>query len=171
MLNRLKISLVLAPIALTILIGVYIYTLWSRESQIRAEMPLEATTMLGRDLVKFHQKKGSFPLSLQDLEGTIWEKKERRYASDGRALIHRNYYYLYTRVEPHRYTLWAFPVGSKRDEAPTLFVSGTPQKGRTWKGPIIPMSDLGSLASVPTLTELGILGLVEQRSPSQSSDK
>jgi len=36
------------------------------------------------DLLKFHQKRGSFPEKLEELEGVVWEKKERNYVSHGR---------------------------------------------------------------------------------------
>jgi len=162
MLNRLKISLILAPLALTMLIGVYVYTLWSEDRERTAEIPFDATGAMNRDLLTFHEKRGSFPETLEDLEGVVWEKKERNYVSGGRSMFHRNYFYMYTKVGPHRFTLWAIPIGKLRDDAPTFHLIGTPRSHRAWKGPAVPIPDVEKLSFTPTSHNLNILGLVEQ---------
>jgi hypothetical protein len=163
MLNRLKISLILAPLALTMLIGVYVYALWSEERKRAAEIPFDASGAMSRDLVKFHQKRGSFPEKLEDLEGVVWEKKDRNYVSNGRSMFHRNYFYMYARVGPHRFTLWAIPIGKLRDEAPTFHLVGTPRSYRAWKGPAVLLTDAVKLSNSPTTRELQLLGMVEQQ--------
>ncbi|MBL0240342.1 MAG: hypothetical protein IPQ00_07185 [Chloracidobacterium sp.] len=104
---------------------------------------------MNRDLLKFHQKRGSFPEKLEDLEGVVWEKKDRNYVSQGRSMIHRNYFYLYSKIDPHRFSLWAVPIGKVRDEALTLFLVGTPTSDRTWKGPALPFPDIENLSAAP----------------------
>lgn len=42
MLNRLKTSLVLVPIAFLLVIGVYIHSLWAAERRRTAELPVDA---------------------------------------------------------------------------------------------------------------------------------
>jgi len=173
MLNRLKISLILAPLALTMLIGVYVYALWSEERERSAEIPFDATGALNRDLRKFHEKRGSFPEVLQDLEGVVWEKKDRNYGYEGRSMFHRNYFYMYTRIGPHRFTLWAIPIGKLREDAATLHLVGTPGSHRVWKGPALPIPDVEKLSFAPSSHKLNILGLVEQLSsptPLRSND-
>ncbi len=165
MLSRLKISLILAPLALMLMVGTYIYSLWSEERERSAEIPFDATKVMNRDLLKFHQKRGSFPEKLEDLEGVVWEKKERSYISQGRSMIHRNYFYLYSRINSHRFTLWAIPIGKVRDEASTLFLVGTPNSDRTWKGPALAIPDIENLPPAPSPNSLIRLGLVEQLSP------
>ena len=162
MLNRLKISLILVPLALTMLIGVYVYSLWSEERKRAAEIPSDATGAMNRDLLKFHEKRGSFPEALQDLEGVVWEKKDRNYVSEGRSMFHRNYFYMYTLVGPHRFTLWAIPIGKQRDDAPTFHLIGTPGSHRVWKGPAVSLRDVSQISPVPTTSELDILGMVER---------
>lgn len=163
MLNRLKISLILAPLALTMLVGVYVYTLWSEERERTAEIPFDASGAMNRDLLKFHQKRGSFPQKLKDLEGVVWETKDRNYVSEGRSMFHRNYFYLYTRISPNRFTFWAIPMGKERGDAATFYFIGTPESKRAWKGPAVPLTDVGQLSSTPTTSELGILGMTEQQ--------
>ena len=172
MLNRLKISLILAPLALMMLVGVYIYSLWSEDRDRRAEIPFDATQVMNRDLLKFHQKRGSFPEKLEDLEGIVWEKKERNYVSHGRSMMHRNYFYMYSRLNSHRYTLWAIPIGKAREEASTLFLVGTPTSDRRWKGPALPVPDIENLLPVPSSNKLNMLGLVEEpNTPRESKSK
>lgn len=172
MLNRLKISLILVPLTLTMLVGVYIYTLWSDERERTAEIPFDSTGAMNRDLLEFHQKRGSFPVRLADLEGTVWEEKERIYASDGRSLIHRNYFYVYARLSNHQFTLWAIPIGKEREEAPTFFFIGNPNSKRSWKGPPVPLTDIDNLSLTPTPIKLNLLGLVEQLNiPKESKSK
>lgn len=165
MLNRLKISLILAPLALTMMVGVYIYSLWSQERDLKAEAPFDGSIAMSRDLLKFHQKRGSFPEKLEELEGVVWERKQRNFAFDGRAMIHRNYYYLYTMQDHHHYTLWAIPMGKARDEAPTLFLAADPLTNKIWRGPAVPLTDVKNLSPTPTSHELSILGLIEQQKP------
>ncbi len=154
--------MILVPLALMMVVGVYIYSLWSEDRERRAEIPFDATEPMKRDLLKFHQKRGSFPENLKDLEGIIWEKKERNYVSNGRSMVHRNYFYLYSKINPHRFSLWAIPVGKVRDEAPTLFLVGAPSSDRTWKGPALAIPDIERSVTRPSSNNLIMLGLVEQ---------
>ncbi len=117
-----------------------------------------------RDLLRFHEKRGGFPENLSQLEGVVWEKKLRLLASGNRALNHLNYFYLYTRISHHQFTLWAIPVGKSRDEAPTWFLLVTPENCRRWKGPALPLQQVGEIDSNPSLNGLGIVGLIEQPS-------
>ena len=162
MLNRLKITLILTPLALTMLIGVYVYAMWSEERKRAAEIPFDATGALNRDLRKFHEKRGSFPHKLEDLEGVVWEKKDRNYVSEGRSMFHRNYFYIYRKFSPHRFTLWAIPVGKLREDAATYYLIGTPGSHRAWKGPALPIPDVEQLSFTPSSHNLSILGLKEQ---------
>ena len=121
------------------------------------------------DLLKFHQKRGSFPEKLEDLEGVVWEKKDRNYVTYGRSMIHRNYFYLYSKINPHRFTLWAIPIGKVRDEVSTVFLVGTPSSDRAWKGPALLIPDIEKLSQAPSSNKLNMLGLVEQPNTRQES--
>lgn len=163
MLNRLKISFVLLPLALAILAGIYVYSLWATERQRAADIPTEATSMMMRDLLAYHKKRGSFPNDLKQLEGVVWEKnRSREFSIENRGLSHRNYFYLYTQVAPHRFTLWVLPMGQARYDAPTFFLTGSPGEHRTWKGAAVSPDSLNSVKPNPSAIELGTLGLVEQ---------
>jgi|CXWL01.1.fsa_nt_gi hypothetical protein len=163
MLNRMKISLILLPLVATVLIGAYVYSLWTGERRRSAEVPVEAASMMMRDLLAFHGKRGSFPSDLKRLEGVVWEKKpDRDFSIENRALSHRNYLYLYTRLNEHGFTLWAVPTGSARNDAATWFLNVTPDYCRRWKGAALPLDSVKKIVADPSTVELGVLGLTEQ---------
>lgn len=162
MINRLKISIILAPLALFLVIGAYVYSLWSVERKKANDMPVDAVSMIMRDLLRFHEKRGGFPETLKDLEGVIWEHKQRDFSVDNRALNYRNYYYFYTRINYHHLTLWAIPTGKSREEAPTWFLVVTPEICRRWKGAALPLEQIEKIEPNPSNRELGIFGLIEQ---------
>lgn len=151
------------PIAASLIVGVYIYSLWASERQRAAEVPFEAADVMMRDLLSFHKKRGGFPKGLKELEGVVWEQSENRnYSNDRRGLTHRNYYYLYARLNPHCFSLWAIPMGSRRDEAATWFQVVTPESQRRWKGGSLRPEDVNRISADPSVNELSLLGLIEQ---------
>lgn len=162
MLNRLKTSLVLIPIVFLLVVGAYIYSLWAADRQRSADLPVEGASTMMRDLLGYHKKRGGFPSDLKELEGVIWEKKNRQFTSGNRALSHRNYYYRYALISNHQFTLWAIPFGRSREESPTWFLSVTTESCRRWKGPALPLEQVGKIDSNPSLRDLGVVGLIEQ---------
>jgi len=54
------------------------------------------------------------------------------------------------------------PLGQARDEVPTMFVIGSPEVYRRWKGAALSLMSVSSIEANPTEIELGVLGLVEQ---------
>ena len=72
MLNSIKISLVLIPLAILLVVGTYIYSLWTSERQRAADLPVEAADVMMRDVLSFHKKRGGFPNDLKDLVGVVW---------------------------------------------------------------------------------------------------
>lgn len=163
MLRNSKISFILVSIAGLLLVGVYIYSLWATDRQRKEDRPVEAADVMVRDIRSFHKKRGGFPAKLKDLEGIVWERKETRsYSNDERGLTHRNYHYLYTRINDHEFTLWAIPIGRQRDEAATWFLIVAPDSQRRWKGPALNTDDVKALSLQPSANQLTVLGLIEQ---------
>jgi hypothetical protein len=160
--TRIKLSIIVAVAALLIVVAAYIYSLWSVDRKRQAEMPVEAVSMMMRDLLRFHEKRGGFPVDLQKLEGVVWERRNRLFSAEYRALNHRNYYYFYTQISPHQFTLWAIPTGSQREESATWFLVVSPDLCRRWKGAALPLEQIDRIEANPTLKKLGIFGLIEQ---------
>jgi hypothetical protein len=170
--KHVKISLILMPIAVLVVVGVYIYSLWASERQRTAETPVEALEVMMRDLRSFHKKRGGFPKVLKELEGVIWEKKKyREFSKDGSGLTHRNYHYVYTPISSHQFTLWAIPMGRHREEAATWFLVITPEVQRRWKGPALTAEDVKGLDFHPSAIQLSILGLIEQPTGLRQKDQ
>jgi hypothetical protein len=155
--SRIKLSLIVAGLALFIVIAAYIYSLWAVDRKKSLEMPVESVSLMMRDLLKFHEKRGGFPVDLQKLEGVVWERKNRWFSAENRALNHRNYYYFYTRISHHRFSLWAIPTGSRREDAPTWFLVVSPENCRRWKGPALPLAQISGIEPNPSLGNLGVL--------------
>lgn len=162
--SRIKLSLIVAVMALLIVVVAYIYSLWTVDRKKSAEIPVEAVSMMMRDLLRFHEKRGGFPEDLQKLEGVIWERKNRLFSAENRAINHRNYYYFYTQISPHQFTLWAIPTGSQREDAPTWFLVVSPEVCRRFKGAALPLEQIDRIEANPTLMKLGVFGLIEQQS-------
>lgn len=163
MLKTLKISFVLLPMSVLLIVGVYIYSLWESDRQLKAELPVEAADVMMRDLLSFHKKRGGFPKDLKELEGVVWERKEKRlYSEDKRGLIHRNYYYVYTRIGHHHFTLWAIPVGRRRDDAAAIFLEASTKTFRKWKGPALALDQIENISLQPSERLLAALGLIKQ---------
>lgn len=160
--SRIKLSFIVAAFALFIVIAAYIYSLWLVDRKKSAEMPVESVSMMMRDLLKFHEKRGGFPVDLQKLEGIIWERKNRLFSAENRAINHRNYYYFYTQISHHQFTLWAIPTGKEREDAPTWFLVVSPEICRRWKGAALPLEQINRIEPNPSLKNLGVLGLIEQ---------
>jgi hypothetical protein len=160
--SRIKLSLVITGLALFIVALAYIYSLWSVDRKKSMETPVEAASMMMRDLLRFHEKRGGFPAHLQKLEGVVWERKNRLFSAENRALLHRNYYYFYTQISPHQFTLWAIPTGKEREDAPTWFLVVSPDICRRFKGAALPLEQIDRIEADPTLKKLGVFGLIEQ---------
>jgi hypothetical protein len=169
--SRIKLSLIFAALALVLVIVSYIFMLWSSDRQKTNELPVEAVSMMMRDLLKYHEKRGGFPEDLKKLEGIVWEKKERNFSIENRAFTHKNYYYFYTQISHHQFTLWAIPIGKSREEATTWFLVTTPEKCRRWKGAALPLEQIDEIKTNPTIGEIGVLGLVEQPAVTFKSSK
>lgn len=160
--SRIKLSLIVAPIALVLVVVIYVYSLWRDDRKKSDDLPVEAVSQMMRDLLRYREKRGGFPEDLQKLEGVIWERKNRAFSVGSRAFRHRNYYYFYSRIANHQFTLWAIPTGVSREEAPTHFLVVTPDVCRRWKGGALPLEQVDRIESNPSLKLLGIFGLIEQ---------
>lgn len=161
--NGIKLSILVGAAAAAVLFGAYVYSLWAAEARKTREMPVESVAALVRDLRRYHEKRGGFPASLRALEGSVWQPKPRDITPDGIGLHSRGYFYLYGRTSEHSFTLWAVPTGANRDEAPTWFVSASPEAARRWKGGAVTSDQLALLGSRMTdASVLRMLGLVEQ---------
>ncbi len=160
--NKLKISLIVAPLALVLVVVAYVYSLWAVERKKADDLPIEAVAMMMRDIVRFHEKRGGFPADFGALENVVWKPKERQFSINNRGLQHGNYYYFYTRIGEHLFTLWAIPTGDSREAGATWFLTVSPNVCKRWKGAALPLEQIDRIEPNPTLKKLGVFGLIEQ---------
>ena len=158
-----KLTFIITPLMVVLVLGSYFYSLWAAEVKRRDELPQDGSATLVRDLLKYHEKTGAFPEDLRALVGKGWvAEKEREFDPSGKVFRHNNVFYLYARQQPHLFSLWAVPSGERREEGISWFISASPERIRRWKGPAIPDNLVSKLTPLPGIQSLAVLGLTEQ---------
>ncbi len=161
--SSMKLTFIITPLMVVLVLGSYFYSLWAAEVKRRDELPQDGSATLVRDLLTYHEKNGAFPEDLKSLVGKVWDaKKEREFDPSGKVFRHKNVFYLYSRIEPHLFSLWAVPSGERREEGVSWYISASTERIRRWKGPAITDSQIDKLALQPTVQSLALLGLTEQ---------
>jgi hypothetical protein len=161
--SSMKLTFIITPLMVVLVLGSYFYSLWAAEVKRRDELPQDGSATLVRDLLKYHEKIGAFPEDLKSLVGKVWDaKKEREFDPSGKIFRHKNVFYLYSRIESHQFSLWAVPSGERREDGISWFITASPERIRRWKGPAIADIQIDKLAFQPSVQSLAILGLTEQ---------
>lgn len=158
-----KLTFIITPLMVVLVLGSYFYSLWAAEVKRRDEMPQDGAASLTRDLLKYHEQTGAFPEDLRRLVDRVWDtKKQRDFDQSGKVFRHNNVFYLYARQNPHLFSLWAVPSGERREEGVSWYIAASPQAIRRWKGPAIADNQVDKLISQPSVQSLALLGLTEQ---------
>ena len=161
--SSIKLTFIITPLMVVLVLGSYFYSLWAAEVKRRDEMPQDGAAALSRDLLKYHEQTGTFPEELRPLVGKVWDaKKKREFDQTGKVFQHGKVFYLYARHTPHLYSLWAVPSGERREEGVSWYILASPNAIRRWKGPAIPDNQVQKLNSAPSVQLLALLGLTEQ---------
>jgi hypothetical protein len=162
--QRIKVTFVLLPVCILIVIITYVYGAWARAESEKQLLPRPGLPSMIRDLRKYQRKTGQFPSDFSELNEQIWKYKPvPDFGSTKRTLVHANYYYMYAKTDPLTCTIWAIPSGPKREEGSTHFLVVTPDAIRNWKGPALGKTDIDRISSVPTVDLLNMLGMTEQK--------
>lgn len=168
--TSLKLTFIITPLMVVLVLGSYFYSLWAAEVKRREMLPQDGSAALTRDLLKYHEKTGAFPEDLRALVGKVWEARGiREFDPSGKVFRHSNVFYLYSRQNAHLFTLWAVPSGEKREEGVSWFVTASPETIRRWKGPAISADQIDKLIPQPSIQSLALLGLTEQPSAALKS--
>lgn len=161
--SSMKLTFIITPLMVVLVLGSYFYSLWAAEVKRRDELPQDGSATIVRDLLKYHEKTGAFPEDLKSLVGKVWDaKKTREFDQSGKVFRHKNVFYLYLRLSPHLFSVWAVPSGERREEGVSWFISASPERIRRWKGPAIADNQIDKLAFQPSVQSLALLGLTEQ---------
>jgi hypothetical protein len=169
----LRISFIILIVVCVFSIICYVYWRWSSTQAYEALLPrLGADTMV-KGLRQYQRQTGQFPPNLAELEDRhIWNHPVRPdFGPIKSSVSAANYYYLYTKVSPLSFALWAIPSGPRREEATTHFMvvwlvgpgnGELPTVIRHWKGPALSKSDIQKLEPVPSNDVLQVMGMTEQ---------
>jgi hypothetical protein len=161
--TSMKLTFIITPLMVVLVLGSYFYSLWAAEAKRRDELPQDGAAALTRDLLKYHEQTGAFPEDLRRLVGRVWDaKKQREFDPSGKVFRHNNVFYLYAKQNPHLFSLWAVPSGERREEGVSWFISVSPERIRRWKGPAISDNQVDKLIAQPSVQSLALLGLTEQ---------
>lgn len=162
--QRIKITFVMLPICILIVIICYVYGAWARAEKEKQLVPRLGVNSMVKDLRQYQRQTGQFPGDFSELDKQIWKYKTAPdFGSTKRTLVHANYYYVYSKTDPLTCTIWAIPSGPKREEGPTLFLVVTPDVIRNWKGPALGKADIDRISSEPSADLLNMLGMTEQK--------
>lgn len=158
-----KLTFIITPLMVVLVLGSYFYSLWAAEVKRRDEFPQDGVAALTRDLLKYHEQTGAFPEELRLLVGRVWnDNRQREFDPSGKVFRHKNVFYLYSRQNPHLFSLWAVPSGERREEGVSWYISASPELIRRWKGPAIADHQIDKLVFQPSVQLLALLGLTEQ---------
>lgn len=161
--SSMKLTFIITPLMVVLVLGSYFYSLWAAEAKRRDEMPQDGAAALTRDLLKYHEQTGAFPEDLRALVGRVWDaKRPRDFDQSGKVFRHNRVFYLYARQTPHLFSLWAVPSGERREEGVSWYILSSPERIRRWKGPAIPDNQIDQLSATPSVHSLALLGLTEQ---------
>ena len=161
--QRIKITFVMLPICILIVIICYVYGAWARAEKEKQLIPRHDLDGLVKGLRQYQRQTGQFPGDLSELDKQIWKYKNAPdFGSTKRTLSFANYYYLYAKSDRLTCTIWAIPSGPKREEGSTHFLVVTPDLIRNWKGPALDKADIDRISSEPTGDLLNMLGMTEQ---------
>ena len=162
--QRIKVTFVLLPICILIVIICYVYGAWAKAESEKQLVPRLGVDSMVKGLRQYQRQTGQFPGDFSELDKRIWKyKKVPDFGSTKRTLSFANYYYVYAKSDPLTCTIWAIPSGPKREEASTLFLVVTPDVIRNWKGPALDKADIDRISSEPTGDLLNMLGMTEQK--------
>ncbi|MDX6444386.1 MAG: hypothetical protein QOH71_1460 [Blastocatellia bacterium] len=164
--HRFGFSYGLLLIAIISYLGAWGYSSYAAEWKAKADIPqIDPILKLIKGLRQYQKTNATFPLSLNEVEATVWKHPNPPpYGLGGRSMVIRNYYYLYTLISPTRSTVWAIPVGPKPEEANTYFLILTPDDREKWKGPAFDLKEVAAISGTPTYSQLALLGMIKQDS-------
>jgi hypothetical protein len=162
--HRFSFSYGLLVIGLVTYLCVWGYSSYAAEWRARADVPqIDPVLKIIKGLRQYQKVKATFPPSFNEVEATVWKHPNPpAYGLQGHTIVLRNYYYLYTFINPRRCTLWAVPVGPHTEEANSYFLVLTDDDREKWKGPALELKEAAAISGAPTYAQLAMLGMIKQ---------
>jgi len=162
--RRFGISYVLLVVAVVTYLGVWGYSVLAADWKAKASLPkIDPVLTIIKGLRQYQKINATFPQTFDHVEAQVWKHPvPPDFGANGHSLVLKNYYYLYTFVNPTRCTLWAIPVGPRAGEASTYFLILTPTDREKYKGPPLTLEEASKVTGIPTYAQLAILGMIRQ---------
>lgn len=172
--GRLRFTFIIAALSLVLLVIALVFSVWARNSEREANLPVPAMETVVLALRTFHQQTGRFPRDFRELNERLWRgERSRQISPDGKSLVapaSRYYYTLHTvnPADPTRATvpvkagIWAVPMGERAQEAATYFWYVTPRDIERWMGPALTRENVGAVRSIPSEEQLALLTMTRQ---------
>jgi hypothetical protein len=162
--RRLGISYLLLVVAVVTYLGVWGYSVLAADWKAKAGFPkIDPILTVIKGLRQYQKIHATFPPTFAEVETQVWKHaRPPDFGANGHALVVKNYYYLYTFINPTRCTLWAIPVGPYAGEGSSYFLILTPTDREKYKGPPLDLKEAGTVTGAPTYEQLGILGMIKQ---------
>jgi len=131
--------------------SVYGYHLYQLARAEEAHVPQLAVVQLVNSLRAYQAKTGQFPKNFHEVNERIWRRDPPpAFGQEGRDILLNHYWYFYTQINAETCTLWAPPLGPKRDLSKAFYVVLTPQWMRVWKGAALHDEQLKLIRNIPT---------------------
>jgi hypothetical protein len=161
-LGKLKASHLLIALGVVTVLAGYGWRLYALFRDSQMNMPQPQIEKLTRDFRIYHVKTGHFPETFIEINNLIWRTKPTpNYGNAGRQARTKNYYYFYTKVNNHTCTIWALPIGPRRQYASSFFVVLSPNWVRHWTGEALNDEAIVALPAIPSSDRLAELKMRE----------
>src|SRR5262245_37211710 len=97
----------------------YGYSVFAESKRQEALIPRLAVASLVRDARKYEALAGRMPRTFDEIEELVWKHKDPKPVFDkgGTSYTLGNYFYFIHGLDARTATVWAVPVGPRRDEA------------------------------------------------------
>ena len=167
--RRFGISYLLLVVSVVTYFGVWGYSVLAADWQAKASVPkIDPILTIIKGLRQYQKINAAFPQKFNQVETQVWKHaRPPDFGANGHSLVLKNYYYLYTFINPTRCTLWAIPVGPRAGEASSYFLILTPTDREKYKGPPLDLKEASTITGTPTYAQLAILGMIRQESLSK----
>jgi hypothetical protein len=162
--NSKRLTFIILGLAVLAAACTYAYSVYTEYTKYEAVLPRLRLQTLIRDVRRFESLAGRVPRTFDEIERLVWKHKDRTptFDKNGTGYALANYFYVLHAVDDSRLTIWAIPLGQRRDEASTHFIIVTSERVLRWRGAALGFDEVGTVSSNPTASELAALGLVRQ---------
>ena len=127
-------SIIVAVALLIVFVAVRFGVSWELSRRIESDKPQLALKTLISELRQYKTAKNKFPLSFEQLNSEVWEKKNKQKNLIGKRYFSEDNYVYYFTSDEKSCSIWAVPEGKYRESAETVFVLLNEANQEIWRG-------------------------------------